>query len=88
MLVFHMPNSFDYFDCRLEMVLELAVAVDQLELLSCDFHLQMDCILLICSIVVQLERLVEQLDPFKCDQIQTICHYKCNESNDRQKKHR
>lgn len=59
-----MPNLFDYFDCRPEMVLVLDFAVDQLVLLSNDFHLQMDCILLKCSILVHYEQqLVEQLDP-------------------------
>lgn len=49
---------------------EHAVAVDQLELLSCDYHPQMDYILLKCSIVVQLEPLVEQLDPINSNQVE------------------
>lgn len=63
MLVCHMQNLFDYFDCRLEMDLVLVVAVDQSALLSYDFHLQMDCILLKCWMVEQHGQLVEQLDP-------------------------
>lgn len=64
-LVYHMPNLFDYFDCRLETrALALDFAVGRLALLSTDFHLQTDCILLKCSILVRYgQQLVEQLDP-------------------------
>lgn len=62
-LVCHMQNLFDYFDCKLETDLVHVVAVDQSALLSCDFHPQMDCILLKCSMVEQHGQLVEQLDP-------------------------
>lgn len=63
-LVYHMPNLFDYFDCRPGTALAPHFAVGRLVLLSNDFHLRMDCILLKCSILVRYGRqLVEQLDP-------------------------
>lgn len=59
-----MRNLFEYFDYRLEMVVGLAVAaVDRLVLMSYDYHLRMDYILLKYLKVEQLVRLVEQLDP-------------------------
>lgn len=60
-----MRNLFEYFDYRLEMVVGLVVvaAVDRLVLMSYDYHLRMDYILLKYLKVEQLVRLVEQLDP-------------------------
>lgn len=59
-----MPNSFDYFDYRLELNdFAAVVAVVRLELLCADYRLRMDYILLIYSIWGRFGRLVEQLDP-------------------------
>lgn len=77
-LVFHMPNYFDYFDCRLGTVLFAAVVVVvvRLELLYDDYyHLRMDCTLLKCSIVGRHGQPVEQLDPIKQVKIYISKHY-------------